>query len=158
MDEEDDKWHYAPDVELICRQLVSKYEIFEHINVDRILMLYREGSAPTHDLYTTVARTYSIRYPYKMLNPDRRYLYIIVAYESTYYALGEKAQALILFHELKHIGEPFDGRRLYYHTVEDFRSMLESLGLAWVETPEEGLPDIVNDRMETTYGKLFRER
>lgn len=73
--------------------------------------------------------------------PTRR---IIELYWADWNEWGPRLRKAILFHELLHIGDE-DGK-VVKHDCEDFRIMIDKLGVDWVNNPEK-LPDLTNDEI-----------
>lgn len=154
--DEDLDWVIDDDLHARCVRIVSRFVAFEHIDMNNVLVVRCD-----FDDYSgaAVAKCHSVMYPYRMLDPDRRYLYIISVYTALFEDFPEKTQNIILFHELLHIPSDFEGRKLRGHTIEDFFSLVDSLGPNWVNVPEDGVIDILADiDLDKTYGPIFNRR
>lgn len=70
------------------------------------------------------------------------YRYIVEVYWSDFNMWSKAERAAILFHELLHIHP--EGERVIKHDCEDWRVMLDALGVDWVKKGE-ALPDLTRD-------------
>lgn len=156
---EDLGWLIDNEADAICRNLVERFDYLKHIDMNQVLVLVKEGKVGNAGGgRKAVARCYAVKYPFRALHPYRTFLYMVVVYADMFYRLELKARQIVLFHELMHIPREFDGSGVVPHSIEDFLSLVDALGPNWVETPEEGLPDLLKERLENTYGPLFHER
>ena len=69
------------------------------------------------------------------------YKFIITFYDKNTNLLSENQKKLLMYHELKHIGED---EKLINHDVEDFADVLKKYGIGW-EKPGEEIPDVFKE-------------
>lgn len=77
--------------------------------------------------------------PYEML---------ITVYPKAYDILNDNQFKIMMFHELKHVGEGRDGLTVNPHNTEDFYSILAEFGIDWTHYNNENLPDILAEEGE----------
>lgn len=131
----------APDLEEIARKLIIvKEELVGHIDVDEILFVRAMDVKPRGVL----ARCFKFgtESPWWFF-PEAR-PYCIVIYQPVCDYLSSEQLALLVLHEMMHIGTR--GGRLRDHTVKDFRAML-GINLDWSCEGVE-VPDILIDMKE----------
>lgn len=113
----------SPAMERLAKDLIQRYEIFESIDIDEILFLQEAVSRPK-----ALARCY--RFGDHPVNFFTDKLYAIVFYESMCDYMTLDQRALLMYHELRHIGKPLG--RLNDHTTKDFTELL-AVNLDWAE-------------------------
>jgi predicted metallopeptidase len=70
--------------------------------------------------------------------------YIIEIYWSDWREWSDRKKQWIIFHELLHVHNEIG--RLIKHDSEDFKILLDKVGVSWTETKD--LPDLLNDKVE----------
>lgn len=116
----------------LAQKLVNKFEILSFINIDEILFLKESISKPK-----ALARCYRFGDHPIMFFTEK--LYAIVFYESNCGYMTKPQRALLMYHELRHIGKPFN--RLNDHTIKDFGEIL-AININWA-TCGVKVPDIL---------------
>jgi len=113
----------SPAMKSLASDLIKRYELFEFINIEEILFLQEGISRPK-----ALARCYRFGdHPISFFTDK---LYAIVFYESMCDYMTLEQRALLMYHELRHIGKPFG--RLNDHTTKDFKELL-AVNLEWAE-------------------------
>lgn len=125
----------SPELVSLAMDIIQRYEIFEFINIEEILFLREMKSRPK-----ALARCYRFGdHPISFFTDK---LYAIVFYESNCDYMTLEQRALLMYHELRHIGKPFN--RLNDHTVKDFKELL-AVNLDWAER-EAKVPNILKGK------------
>lgn len=85
-----------------------------------------------------MARCYCLKdHPIGFYTPHR---FAIVFYRQHMDWMSDRQQAILMWHELKHI--PEKGDKLVQHDVQDFHTILREAGLYW-GNPDGEVPDIL---------------
>jgi predicted metallopeptidase len=104
----------------IAEKLVDKYPVnFCNINIDEILFIKETEKTPKK-----YAETRIVKSPYTFITA---YRFIITVYENVCLNLNDAQKAILMMHELMHIGE--DG--LIDHDSKDFKSIIATYGVNW---------------------------
>ena len=119
----------------LASKIVQRYELFEFINIEEILFLQETISRPK-----ALARCY--RFGEHPINFFTEKQYAIVFYESMCNYMTLTQRALLMYHELRHIGKPFG--RLNDHTTKDFNELL-AIDLDWA-LPGAKVPNILKGK------------
>ena len=89
-----------------------------------------------------VARMVRVCYPYNLLQPGTEFILEVSAKWVEFMKMGPKNKALLIYHELLHIGRTKDGGYcLVDHTLKDFSNLIEKCGVHW--EVKEDVPDIL---------------
>lgn len=135
---------YIPDkgMRRLAERVAIKYpELFEHIDLDRVLF-YREVTGKASGA-AGICRKISTPYRQILRDLGLDAEFIIEFYSASTEGKSKEWEAILMFHELQHIGE--DGK-LVEHDVEDFYSVLNNVGVDW--TADRNLPDILKKKIE----------
>lgn len=73
------------------------------------------------------------------------YDFIITFYEPNCEELDDNQMAILMYHELRHIGYKNGGASIVKHEVQDFNNILNEFGLDWTD---EECPDILDKGFE----------
>jgi len=130
------EYSLAPEVKRLAERVKEIRSEVSHINVDAIAFIRVEGkNSPKNKIQpASISKVTGV---YVCLVP---YEYILRVYDKDWDDLTEAKQALVIYHELLHMGP--DGE-LIPHTVQDFRSIIEEYGLDWFENPDT--PNILQE-------------
>ena len=131
-------YEYQESAELmdLARKIIQRYEILSHINVGEILFMQEMLSRPK-----ALARCY--RFGEHPISFFTEKIYAIVFYESNCGYMTKEQRALLMYHELRHIGTPF--KRLQDHTIKDFKEIL-AIDLDWAERGAK-VPNILKGKL-----------
>lgn len=125
----------SADLKKLANNIIRRYEVFDFINLEEILFLQEMKSRPK-----ALARCY--RFGDHPISLFTNKLYAIVFYESMCDYMTLEQRALLMYHELRHIGKPFG--RLNDHTTKDFNELL-AVNLGWAERGAK-VPNILKGR------------
>ena len=112
----------SKELEKIAQAIIKKYSRFEHVEFAEILFLQEWTLKPK-----AAARCYKIDG-----HPMRFYtgkLYVIVFYENNIHYMNKEQRAILMYHELRHIGRP----KLVDHNVKEFDEIISNFGVDWAE-------------------------
>jgi len=133
------------DMRTMAERLISAYpQEFGHIEFDRVLFYQEITGEP--DKGGSAARCRKIQPIFRQALADAGVEadWIIEFYSAATADKGERWLAILMFHELRHIG--FDGK-LVKHDLEDFIQVLQLAGILWYTTEEKDLPDIITEKL-----------
>lgn len=132
----------SPELESLAGDLIRRYEILEFINLEEILFLREMNSRPK-----ALARCYRFGdHPIGFFTDKQ---YAIVFYENNCDYMTLEQRALLMYHEMRHIGKPFS--RLNDHTTKDFKEIL-AVNLNWAERGAK-VPDILKGKRSWAINK-----
>lgn len=121
----------APDLKKLAKKLVKLFSDIEHVDVEAILFLREMAYRPK-----ALARCYSFgEHPIGCFTDKQ---FAIVFYNMNCDYMTKEQSAIMLLHELKHIGR---NGKLIKHDVQDFRALL-GINIDWAKDGKK-LPDIL---------------
>lgn len=128
----------APELEIIARKLVLKFDRLAHVEVDKILFLSDIVGRPKG----IGARCYSVDcHPMQFFTNHE---YVIVFYEMNIDYMTEAQRIMLLYHEMRHIGR--GARKLVDHNVKDFYDILR-VDVSWAHEGVE-VPNLLEEGSE----------
>lgn len=132
------EWIEAPDLRDLAEKVIAKREDLAHVDIAEVIFLWELETKPKAQGGTVMARCYSIEdHPIGVFTPAR---FAIVFYQRSMEWMSDRQQAILMWHELKHI--PEKGKKLVNHDVQDFYAVLREAGLDWGD-PNGEVPDIL---------------
>lgn len=134
------EWTLCPEAKKIVEELIEKFPAhFSGIDPMHINCVMCTGSRSA----SVLAKIYII--------PDRfrcatgsPYRYVIEVYDNNWHDLDDAQKRAVIFHELMHIDPSLDPPKLVKHDVQDFRVLLETWGINYVENP----PSLFDEEQE----------
>lgn len=132
------EWADAPDLRDLATRVIVRREDVSHVEIDTVLFLWENETKPKGG--TVLGRCYSLAdHPIGHLTPHR---FSIVFYRQNMDWMSERQQAVLMWHELRHI--PLSGDKLRQHDVQDFAKVLRTAGIDWTdESMGAEMPDIL---------------
>jgi len=135
------EWVLCPEAKELVEKIIEKFPAhFSDIDPNHISCVMCVGGKPPNG-GRTLAKIYVI--------PERircaagtPYRYVLEVYDGNWLDLNDNQKQVVIFHELMHIDPESDPPKLRKHDVEDFRILLESWGIDYINN---GAPQLLSD-------------